>query len=265
MPSQVVATIDALYAHAAASNEMYAGFKFHEQDLAKLAGILELVDHVPPELIVLPPADYASLVCATGAIRAAVGLWQARGGTNQKLREPLANLDVVTAIRRIMARCPDSYATADTPSLQFVEDEAYRTQLRVDLSDGFRALANGEWKAATVLAGSVIEALILWRIKKHATLEQEIGGFVAGGLVRKKVADNPDEWSAGELIAIAHKLGVITDQARDQASLAKDFRNLIHPGRSIRVDQTCDRSTALTALAAAECLMREFARWSAVG
>jgi hypothetical protein len=39
--------------------------------------------------------------------------------------------------------------------------------LSVDIAAAHRALSRGEWKAATVLAGSVIEALCLWIIRRE--------------------------------------------------------------------------------------------------
>ena len=45
-------------------------------------------------------------------------------------------------------------------------------------------------------------------------------------------------------------------QLATQTRLAKDFRNLIHPGRAQRQGQTCDRATALSAVAAVEHIVR---------
>ncbi|MCI1909012.1 MAG: hypothetical protein LKI99_04780 [Acetobacter fabarum] len=42
--------------------------------------------------------------------------------------------------------------------------------------------------------------------------------------------------------------------------IAKDFRNLIHPGRAQRLGQVCDRATALTALAAVESIARDLSK-----
>lgn len=39
--------------------------------------------------------------------------------------------------------------------------------------------------------------------------------------------------------------------------LAKDFRNLIHPGAAQRLAQNCDRATALSAVAAVEHVVRD--------
>jgi hypothetical protein len=50
---------------------------------------------------------------------------------------------------------------------------------------------------------------------------------------------------------------VIKADTRTQARLAKDYRNLIHPGRAARLTQKCDRGTALVTVAAVELVIRD--------
>jgi hypothetical protein len=42
-----------------------------------------------------------------------------------------------------------------------------------------------------------------------------------------------------------------------QSRLAQNFRNLIHPGRAIRLIQACNRGTALGALAAVHLIVAD--------
>jgi hypothetical protein len=55
-----------------------------------------------------------------------------------------------------------------------------------------------------------------------------------------------------DLIAAADACQLIGPDTKRQAELAQNYRNLIHPGRQARLEQQCDRGTALGALAAAE-------------
>jgi hypothetical protein len=43
---------------------------------------------------------------------------------------------------------------------------------------------------------------------------------------------------------------VIDEASERQASLARDARNLIHPGKALRSGEACNKTTALTALTA---------------
>jgi hypothetical protein len=63
-----------------------------------------------------------------------------------------------------------------------------------------------------------------------------------------------------DLIDAALAMDLINQSTADQARLAKDFRNLIHPGRVLRKKETCEKGTAHGALAAAELVARDISR-----
>lgn len=63
---------------------------------------------------------------------------------------------------------PTQFPAEDTADLLFISDADLRANLRSDLVAMDRALSNGEWKAATVLAGSVLDALLLWALNQAA-------------------------------------------------------------------------------------------------
>ena len=73
-------------------------------------------------------------------------------------------LNPITIIRQALSKCPDENPPASTTELNFISDTDLRTSLRIDIGAVNKALSNCEWKAATVLAGSAIEALLLWCI-----------------------------------------------------------------------------------------------------
>jgi hypothetical protein len=50
---------------------------------------------------------------------------------------------------------------------------------------------------------------------------------------------------------------VVDRETATQVDLAREFRNLIHPGRSARLAKVCDRGTALSALAAVELIVSD--------
>jgi hypothetical protein len=64
-------------------------------------------------------------------------------------------------------------------------------------------------------------------------------------------------WDLADLIEVGKALALIEANTANQARLAKNFRNLIHPGRAQRTNEVCGRATALTALAAAELVVRD--------
>jgi len=105
----------------------------------------------------------------------------------------------------------------------------------------------------------VVEALLLWVLQKRDP--GEIQEAIEALLKRKTLPRTPqgdlDKWHLHEYIEVAAEVGAIKPQTANQARLAKDFRNLIHPGLEARRGQTCDRGTALSAVAAVEHVVRD--------
>jgi hypothetical protein len=60
-----------------------------------------------------------------------------------------------------------------------------------------------------------------------------------------------------QYIEVAVELKLITADTAIAARLAKDFRNLIHPGRAKRLGQECNRGTTLSAVAALEHVVND--------
>lgn len=68
---------------------------------------------------------------------------------------------------------------------------------------------------------------------------------------------DPEGWGLHEYVELALHLKLIENDTAKLVRLAKDFRNLIHPGRAARLGQKCDRSTAHGAIAAMEGVARD--------
>ncbi len=74
------------------------------------------------------------------------------------------------------------------------------------------ALSNGEWKAATVLGGSIVEALLLWALQeKHSTSEitSAVKKLVANKTLDKSPGSNLEKWDLFHLIEVAADLNEI--------------------------------------------------------
>jgi hypothetical protein len=133
-----------------------------------------------------------------------------------------------------------------------------RDSIRSDIGAVNRALANSEWKAANVIAGSALEALLLWRLSEPSP------GAAAVEIARKKVAPkieaDPQRWDLFSYARVALELKLIEDETFREAELARGYRNLIHPGKNSRLQQHCDRGTAYAATAALEHVVRDLSQ-----
>jgi hypothetical protein len=258
VPSQVVSFIDQVFPWLREANTGNILAKVHA---GEAAGLLELVDRIPEGLFTLSGREYNELVCSVAAIRDRLVLWQNQHNPNieMNLGAMFGALNPVTVIRQALSKCPDENPSAATAELNFISDLDLRASLRSDIGAVDRALANGEWKAATVLAGSTIEALLLWDLTNRHTAQvpAAVAALVANKTFLKNPPPNPEDWVLHHYIEVAANIGIIMQDTVKETKLAKDFRNLIHPGRAKRLGQKCDRGTALASVAALEHVVRD--------
>jgi hypothetical protein len=251
MPSQLVKTIDLFYPHAAKDQPgTVLGHK------SELLGIVNLLKNVPDELITLSPAEYSELELAKSTIEDHFHHWWARGNVGDMSN--VGTFDAVTLIRRNLAKCPDEYPPPTTTELLFIKDTVLRDSIRQDVGAATRALNNAEWKAATVLAGAAIEALLHWRLQEAPTDPAAVDKAVNALTGTKKTPlTQIDYWDLHQFIEVAAHLKLLKPDTCSAAKLAQNFRNLIHPGRAARLAQTCDRATAFSAIGALEHVIRD--------
>jgi hypothetical protein len=91
----------------------------------------------------------------------------------------IEGLDYATIIYNVLAQCSDQYPPRTTTELSFITDPDLRENIRRDIGAIDRSIANAEWKAANVLAGAAIEALLHWRLGLEPPTSAQIGSAVA--------------------------------------------------------------------------------------
>lgn len=265
VPSQVVELLDLVFPWAA-TQKPDETMRIRPEHDGNLAGLVAMVSAIPEDLITLPPNDASKFNLALWTIRAQLDSWRAHGKTGSL--ERITGVDKrnpVTVLRECLAKCPDEPIASTSNELSFVKDNDLRMSLLADLSAVSRALNNGEWKAATVLSGSLLEALLLWAVSKvksndATAFNAAVSRATARGLNNKKPPNDLDQWVLHHLIEVTFDIGIIATETATQARLAKDFRNLIHPGRSTRLATSCSIGTAMAARAAVEFTTLDLAK-----
>jgi len=255
MPSQVVQTIDELFPHAKGGVGNGTLMASHS---SMLLGIVALVKEIPDELLPHDPADYARLMLTISTIQSHLDTWVSRGQTGNMAN--VLGVDAVTSLRRVLEHCKDEHPPPSTTELTFIADAKLRESIRADVGAANRALQNAEWKAATVIAGATIEALLLWAIQQPAnqsSLPAAVQGAVTAGILPQSRATQAERWDLNQFVEISSTIGVIKPDTKSSALLAKSFRNLIHPGRASRTGQECNRATAMSAVAALEHVVND--------
>jgi len=266
VPSQVMQFIDRMFPGMKDQlDDQHHTITLAHENCLKLSALLSLVDSIPPELLVLEGDDYVSYIASVSIIRSAIEGWTYRGAdrySNVERIPGVSYLNPVTILRRKLDLCPDEAPSSTTHDLSFIGDPDLRQSIRLDISTASQTFVNGEWKATTVLAGAATEALLLSYLTDNSTepkRERAIEELLSSGNFssKEKLPADLNKWNLSQLIQVAWKLEIIREATRSQCLLAKDFRNFIHPGREVRLDQRCNRATALTALAAVEHIIAD--------
>src|SRR5262249_23239512 len=150
------------------------------------------------DYLVLDATSYTGLIASVAYLRALPDVFQAsRQPVPLQLRGYQRN--PIALIRDAMAACSDQAPTRQTTELPFITDSDLRESIRRDMSTAHRNLADGEYKAATVLAGSAVEDLLLWKIQEHEKLNP---GVLAPLVASQKLDLDPEKWVLHDYIEV---------------------------------------------------------------
>jgi hypothetical protein len=256
VPSQVVAAILRFFPGAKEPQPLQL-FSGH---LAQLMAIVRLVRRVPLQLFSVPIEQYIDLEIAIEVIEQTL---------KRSEREPLAfpmppmgGGSPIQLIYGVLAACPDSVPASSVVNLGFITDAKTRESISLEIGSVESAMQNGEWKAATILAGSVIEALLLWRLKQFTEQDRidAVNRYLAARTLKHRPPADLLKWTLPEMIETSAELNFLQPNTLTEVRQSKDFRNLIHPGRVLASDAECNRGTAFSAMAALDFVVTDLAR-----
>jgi hypothetical protein len=216
----------------------------------EIRALLTMLDRLPDER--LNPTDLTSFILSIEQLKSGLAV---DGGKWRPFQSTEARS--VRTIYHLLDSCPDDAPAVGTSEPAFISDLDLRADLHRDLAEVNRSLHNREWKGATVPAGSILEALLLWALQ-HKRTAAEL--HAVADALRKKIdlTRRPlDRWDLFELIEYAHATELISDATNAAANLCREYRNLIHPGKTIRLKTKCNRATALLATGAVEAVIND--------
>jgi hypothetical protein len=127
-------------------------------------------------------------------------------------------------------------------NFDFITDEEFRRVLEMDYRELETCTENSAWKAVHVLAGSIVEAVLV--------------DYLVG---QGQKSPDPLTMTLADLIAACKKAGVLSQRTADLSSALKSYRNLIHPGRSKRLNESADSDGALVARSLVSIILKEVA------
>jgi len=130
-----------------------------------------------------------------------------------------------------------------TGRFDFVGGDDFRDSLESDYEELEQCLQAGAWKAVHVLAGSIVEAVLV--------------DYLASTGFKKK---DPLKLELGEAITEANSAGIVSQKTADLSNVVREYRNLIHPGRVIRLGESVDDSGAVVAKSLVDMVIKEVSR-----
>ena len=267
MPSQVCAFIESEFAFVGRERHLPTqSINLTDQVCASLRALIVLIESIPPALMPSDPADFVTLTASVAYIKSHLFRAESLDARTRSARgDPVLHPSTsesgwspVRVIERVLKNCLDEVSPVASRDFSFIKDLEVRAELLSDLISARSALLNLEWKPATVMAGSLAEALLLWTADQRvADLRVACEAAVTKGLDNRALNRDRELWGLQELIGVVAELGVIEPDTLNQLKIAQDFRNLIHRGRTRRISKRCDRGTALATNAAVELLSRD--------
>lgn len=225
--------------------------------------LVAMIDRLDEAMLAgLSGDQYRDIVISTEYLRTTLNRWQypptpGRGPYSVGPFHPLANRHPVVVVRDIMRAAPQEPIAVVQPRLAFLNDPELQNSIATDVASAEAAMADGRYKNACVMAGAAVEALLLWAVQRRTSADHQAA--LARAQARRTQANRPTipaidadprRWSLEQYIEVARDLPVLSGAAADACMLAKDFRNLIHPGRAERLQQQATRGSAAQGLAA---------------
>lgn len=105
-----------------------------------------------------------------------------------------------------------------------ISNEDLRNMLKRDLWENVISLVANSYKSSLVLSGSIIEAVLLFRLSENGI---KIAEVLKG---KKKIKMKVEELDLYELVSVAKNNKLIDDNLLHLSHGVRGFRNLIHPG-----------------------------------
>lgn len=141
-----------------------------------------------------------------------------------------------------MQSCAERHLV-DVPRFDFISGPEFATSLTADQKEFESCLECGAWKAAVVLAGSIVEAVLV--------------DYLLSLSYTGKGKPNALKMDLSEVISTCYKEKILTEKAKDLSSVIRQYRNLIHPGRAVRLEEAVGQPEARSAQALLDIIIAE--------
>lgn len=120
-----------------------------------------------------------------------------------------------------------------------IQDTGIRDILLRDLKECVIAIATGQAKNATIMAGSIIEALLYAKLTEKSITSYAVP--IRSGTANKALRD----MALADLLFVAEQERLITSNSIHLSHYVRDYRNFIHPAKEIRSTDNISQENVL--------------------
>lgn len=128
----------------------------------------------------------------------------------------------------------------------FIAADDFRVSLDADYRELRACIDAGAWKAALVIAGSIVEALLV--------------DYLIASAYQEKKGTDPLTMTLNDIVAACRSEGILSSRTADLCSVVRSYRNLIHPGRAVRLGDVADEANARIADSLVAVIVNEVAK-----
>jgi hypothetical protein len=128
-------------------------------------------------------------------------------------------------------------------SFDFIADDDFRKSLESDWQELQSCCGSRAWKSVHVLAGSIVEALLIDCLSSSTSCT-----ITQPELLKKDLA---------ALIALCEDAKIMSERTAQLSTVIRSYRNLIHPGRVIRLKEKINEQSATIARSLVEITVSE--------
>jgi hypothetical protein len=164
--------------------------------------------------------------------------------------------EIRRALDSLLRQRPD-LPPVDVRDFNFIRDPELRRVLVADYVEAQRAFASEAFKAAAILAGGVIEGMLLDYLQAPSVTERPNYGGATDNFPRTDGAINWNRVSLTNLIGAASQLGALGAGVRALVEGARDFRDTVHPTAEVRLGARAGREEAELLLALVRLIYRD--------
>lgn len=136
-----------------------------------------------------------------------------------------------------MALQTNSSETSIEALFAFVKDARLNKAVIRDFQELNICAQHGATKAAMILGGSIIEAVLLDHLKRP---RRKVKAEAAYSTIYHGKSKKLGEMGLDDLLKVAGNMNLLPPDAIKLCDLVKDYRNLVHPGRELRFPAAVD-------------------------